>query len=219
MQKKGAIAVPVHARAVLTPDNLALIDAVARTGSMAAAARELGLVPSALTYRVRQVEDALDVLLFDRSARQARITPAGAELLRSGEHLLRELDAVAQRVKRVATGWEPQLTIVADNLVSRGTLLELCQDFYELGAPTRLRLLPCEGTYFQCVDYSGLDPAIAALPEAAFCEWLTREVGVAAIPLSAFYSDGHNQQIARLCFAKKDETLHTALERLRRHLG
>ena len=140
MQKKGAIAVPVHARAVLTPDNLALIDAVARTGSMAAAARELGLVPSALTYRVRQVEDALDVLLFDRSARQARITPAGAELLRSGEHLLRELDAVAQRVKRVATGWEPQLTIVADNLVSRGTLLELCQDFYELGAPTRLRL-------------------------------------------------------------------------------
>ena len=86
-------------------------------------------------------------------------------------------------------------------------------------APTRLRLLPCEGTYFQCVDYSGLDPAIAALPEAAFCEWLTREVGVAAIPLSAFYSDGHNQQIARLCFAKKDETLHAALERLRRHLG
>ena len=95
MQKKRVIAVPIHARAVLTPDNLALIDAVARTGSMAAAARELGLVPSALTYRVRQVEDALDVLLFDRSARQARITPAGAELLRSGEHLLRELDAIA----------------------------------------------------------------------------------------------------------------------------
>ncbi|MGB4059619.1 MAG: LysR family transcriptional regulator, partial [Burkholderiaceae bacterium] len=79
------------ARAVLSPENLSLIDAVARNGSMAAAARELGLVPSALTYRVRQIEDALDVLVFDRSARQARITPAGAELLRSGEHLLREL--------------------------------------------------------------------------------------------------------------------------------
>ncbi len=128
------------ARAVLSPENLALIEAVNRTGSMAAAARELGLVPSALTYRVRQVEDALDVLLFDRSARQARITPAGAELLRSGEHLLQALDAVAQRVKRVATGWEPQFTVAADSLISRSTLFELCEAFYELGAPTHLRL-------------------------------------------------------------------------------
>ena len=166
--EKRVIAVPIHARAVLTPDNLALIDAVARTGSMAAAARELGLVPSALTYRVRQVEDALDVLLFDRSARQARITPAGAELLRSGEHLLRELDAVAQRVKRVATGWEPQLTIVADNLISRGTLLELCQDFYELGAPTRLRL--CEETLTRTLESlltGKSDLALAFRP----CRW------------------------------------------------
>lgn len=128
------------ARTVLSPENLSLIEAVARNGSMAAAARELGLVPSALTYRVRQIEDALDVLVFDRSARQARITPAGAELLRSGEHLLRELDAVAERVKRVATGWEPQFTVVADAIISRTTLFELCEAFYSLGAPTRLRI-------------------------------------------------------------------------------
>jgi len=76
-------------RAALSPENLHLIETVARTGSMAAAARELGLVPSALTYRVRQIEDALDVLIFDRSSRRARLTPAGAELLRAGEHLLR----------------------------------------------------------------------------------------------------------------------------------
>jgi DNA-binding transcriptional LysR family regulator len=131
---------PLSARAVLSPENLSLIGSVARNGSMAAAARELGLVPSALTYRVRQIEDALDVLLFDRSARQARITPAGAELLRSGEHLLRELDAVAQRVKRVATGWEPQFTVVADNIVSDTTLFELCEAFYALGAPTQLKV-------------------------------------------------------------------------------
>ena len=142
MRKTGSISGPpqTSVRSVLSPDNLALIEAVARAGSMAAAARELGLVPSALTYRVRQVEDALDVLLFDRSARQARITPAGAELLRSGEHLLYELDAVAERVKRVATGWEPQFTIVADNIIARTTLFELCEAFYALGAPTRLRL-------------------------------------------------------------------------------
>ena len=142
MQKTGASVGkhPMSARAVLSPENLALIDAVARTGSMAAAARELGLVPSALTYRVRQIEDALDVLVFDRSARQARITPAGAELLRSGEHLLHELDAVAERVKRVATGWEPQFTVVADALISRTTLFELCESFYALGVPTRLKI-------------------------------------------------------------------------------
>jgi molybdate transport repressor ModE-like protein len=93
-------------REVLTPDALSLLQTVARAGSFAAAARELGLVPSAVTYRVRQVEDALDALLFDRASRQARLTEAGAELLREGERLLGEVDAVANRVRRVATGWE-----------------------------------------------------------------------------------------------------------------
>ena len=94
------------------------------------------------------------------------------------------------------------------------------RDLFRTGlADTALRLLPCEGTYFQCVSYAGLAPAIAALPEVAFCEWLTREVGVAAIPLSAFYPDGRDQQIARLCFAKRDETLARALARLRERLA
>jgi methionine transaminase len=78
-------------------------------------------------------------------------------------------------------------------------------------ASTRLRLLPCQGTYFQCVDYS----AASELGDDAFCRWLTTEIGVAAIPLSAFYADGFDQKIVRFCFAKKDETLDVALERLR----
>ena len=102
------------ARDALTPDALAMLQTIADTGSFAAAARALNLVPSALTYRVRQIEDALDVLLFDRSSRQARMTEAGAELLREGGRLLQDIDAVANRVKRVATGWEPQLTVAAD---------------------------------------------------------------------------------------------------------
>ncbi len=77
-------------------------------------------------------------------------------------------------------------------------------------ASTRLRLLPCEGTYFQTVDYR----ALSDLPEAAFCEWLTTEVGVAAIPISAFYGAPTEQGLARLCFAKRDETLDLALQRL-----
>lgn len=128
------------ARDVLTPDALALLQTIAQTGSFAAAARSLGVVPSALTYRVRQMEDALDVLLYDRSSRQARLTEAGAELLREGARLLEEIDAVANRVKRVATGWEPQLTIAVDSIISKATVMELCATFFTLNPPTRIKL-------------------------------------------------------------------------------
>jgi len=87
------------------------------------------------------------------------------------------------------------------------------RDLFRAGlAQTRLKLLPCEGTYFQCVETS----AINDLSEAEFCKWLTAEVGVAAIPLSAFYGNGFDQQVVRFCFAKKTETLELALAALRR---
>jgi methionine aminotransferase len=87
------------------------------------------------------------------------------------------------------------------------------RDLFRAGlASTRLRLLPSEGSYFQCVDYS----AISERSEEDFCRWLTTEIGVAAIPLSAFYEDGRNQRLARFCFAKRDDTLNSALQRLAR---
>ena len=129
------------ARDVLTPDALSMLQTIATTGSFAAAARAMGVVPSALTYRVRQIEDALDVLLYDRSSRQARLTEAGAELLREGSRLLSEIDAVANRVKRVATGWEPQLTVAVDSIISKATVMELCESFFALNPPTRIKLL------------------------------------------------------------------------------
>ena len=128
------------ARDVLTPDALAMLQTVVDAGSFAAAARRLDLVPSALSYRVRQIEDALDVLLFDRSARQARLTEAGAELLREAAWLLSEIDAVANRVKRVATGWEPMLTIAIDSVIARDPMLDLATAFFALDPPTRLKL-------------------------------------------------------------------------------
>lgn len=128
------------ARAVLTPDALAILETIAKTGSFAAAARASHMVPSALTYRVRQIEDALDVLLFDRSSRQARLTEAGQELLREGARLLADIDAVANRIKRVATGWEPQFTIAVDSIIVRATVMELCQSFFALKPPTSLKL-------------------------------------------------------------------------------
>lgn len=122
-------------RNLLTPDALTMMDVIARTGSFAAAAREMGKVPSALTYSVRQLEDALDVLLFDRRSGQAKLTAAGIELLHEGRRLLEQLDAVANRVKRVATGWETQLTVAIDDALSRLTVFELCEDFYALRPP------------------------------------------------------------------------------------
>lgn len=125
---------------ILTPDAFRLLHAIAQAGSFAGAARTLGLVPSALTYRVRQIEEALDVLLFDRSRRQARPTPAGVELLAQGERLRQEVDALVRRVQRVATGWEPEFTMAVDGVVAQSVLLDLCCDFYALNPPTRLRL-------------------------------------------------------------------------------
>ena len=127
-------------RDVLTPAALAMLQQIAESGSFAAAARAGNMVPSALTYRVRQIEDALDVLLFDRSSRHARLTEAGAELLRVGAVLLAEIDAVAHRVKRVATGWEPQFTIAVESIIDRATVMDLCTKFFSLNPPTRLKL-------------------------------------------------------------------------------
>jgi methionine transaminase len=91
------------------------------------------------------------------------------------------------------------------------------RDLFRQGlAQTRFRLLPSEGSYFQCVDISDLAVPERALPEAEFCQWLTSEVGVAAIPLSAFYGNGFDQKVIRFCFAKKDDTLSAALQRLAR---
>ncbi len=77
---------------------------------------------------------------------------------------------------------------------------------------SRLKLLPSAGSYFQCVDIS----QVSDLGDVEFCQWLTREIGVAAIPLSPFYGDGFDQRVVRFCFAKRDETLREAVQRLRR---
>ena len=94
--------------------------------------------------------------------------------------------------------------IYGGGVVGRVLALQLAQ--------TRLRALPSQGSYFQLVDYS----RVSDLTETEFCQWLTREIGVAAIPLSVFYDAGYEQKLARLCFAKQDATLLTALERLRK---
>jgi len=85
------------------------------------------------------------------------------------------------------------------------------RDLFRAGlSGSRFELLPADGTYFQCVRYG----AISDLPEAEFAKWLTRDIKVAAIPVSAFYGQPRESGVVRFCFAKRDETLELALERL-----
>ena len=140
----------------ITLDAIETLDAIDRRGSFAAAAEELGRVPSALTYSVRKLEDDLDVLLFDRSGHRARLTPEGRALLDEGRLLLGAARDLEQRVRQLARGWPVELTIALDGLIPVEALLPLIERFAaeqraviaaENGAaarapcPTRIRVL------------------------------------------------------------------------------
>jgi DNA-binding transcriptional LysR family regulator len=125
----------------LTLEALAVLDAIDRRGSFAQAADELHRVPSALTYTVQKLEDDLGVKVFDRSGHRAKLTPAGLELLKEGRHLLRIAADLESRVKRVATGWETELVIAVDAIVSIAALYPIVARFYRNDCGTRLRLL------------------------------------------------------------------------------
>jgi len=84
--------------------------------------------------------------------------------------------------------------------------------FRDALAGSGFELLPSKGTYFQCARFAH----IRECPDTEFVDWLTREVGVAAIPVSAFYGKGGPTDIIRFCFAKRASTLETACEKLRR---
>jgi methionine aminotransferase len=89
------------------------------------------------------------------------------------------------------------------------------RDYFQTGLQaTGFKLLPAPATYFQCVNYTDLDIPQSKLSEAEFCAWLTSEIGVAAIPVSAFYAAPVESGVIRFCFAKKEQTLSNALTRL-----
>jgi len=156
----------------LSLDSLAVLDAIARKGSFAAAADELHRVPSAITYQVAKLEQDLDAALFDRSGHRARLTAAGRELLAEGRVLLRAAGELELRIKRIASGWEPELRIALDTIVPFAALLPLVDRFDrhcgELGvARTRLRLSNevLGGTWEALVD-GRADVAIGAPGDA-----------------------------------------------------
>ncbi len=125
----------------LSLEALQVLDAIDRRGSFAAAAEELDRVPSAITYSVQQLEEGLDVLLFDRRGHRAKLTEAGRELLNEGRHLLRAAADLECRVRQVAKGWESELRIAVDTMIGLDKLFGLVGEFYDQNPGTRLRLL------------------------------------------------------------------------------
>lgn len=123
-----------------TLEQLRALDAIVRTGSFAAAAAELHKVPSAVSYNVRGLEDALGVEIFDRSRRKAVLTPAGRRLLESTRELLdgaRALDAVAAQLR---DDWEPELHVVIDGALPMSPLTRCLRRFADPSIPTSLRV-------------------------------------------------------------------------------
>lgn len=125
----------------LSLDSLAVLDAIERHGSFAAAAEALHRVPSAVTYAVQKLEEDLDVAIFDRSGHRAALTEAGRELLREGRHLLHAAQELEGRVKRVATGFEVELRVAVDDIIPMDRLFPLLNEFYRTNCGTRLKLL------------------------------------------------------------------------------
>ncbi len=100
----------------LTLEALRVMDAIDRRGSFAAAADELGRVPSALSYTMQKLEEELDVVLFDRSGHRTKFTNVGRMLLERGRVLLEAADKLTTDAEALARGWETHLTIVTEAL-------------------------------------------------------------------------------------------------------
>lgn len=129
----------------LSLEALQVLDAIERKGSFAAAAAELNRVPSAVTYTIQQLEQDLDVLLFDRRGHRAVMTATGRELLREGRQLLIAAGDLEDRIQQLARGWETELRIAVDTLVGTERLLPLVDAFYREhqaeGVSTRIKIM------------------------------------------------------------------------------
>lgn len=138
----------------LSLDALQILDAIDRRGSFAAAGKALHKVPSTISYTVAKLEDDLGVQLFDRIGPRAEMTLAGRALLDEGRHLLRAARELELRVRRVASGWEAELTLAVDSMFPTWLLGPDIHAFREVAAQTRLRLIgeALSGTWEALLD-------------------------------------------------------------------
>lgn len=124
----------------LSLDALQILDAIDRRGSFSAAGIELHRVPSTISYTVAKLEQDLGVQVFERLGPKVKLTRAGAELLKEGRYLLKAAEDLEHRVRRVASGWETELTVGLDSVFSPAALVDDIAAFYRVADRTRLRI-------------------------------------------------------------------------------
>lgn len=124
----------------ITLESLEILDAIARHGSFARAAEELGRVPSAITYAVRKLEDDLDTLIFDRSGYRAELTASGKVLLEQGRALLQQADQLQSQIAQTARGWELELTVVLDAILPWSWLQPHVAAYFADACSAKLRI-------------------------------------------------------------------------------
>lgn len=135
-------------------DGLLILDAIDRLGSFASAGNELHKVPSTISYSVAKLEQDLGVKLYERLGPKAELTKAGVELLIEGRYLLKAAEDLEHRVRRVASGWETELTICMDSIFSPRFLIRDIQEFYKVANKTRLKVIQesLSGTWEALLD-------------------------------------------------------------------
>lgn len=138
----------------LSLDALEILDAIDRRGSFSAAGKELFRVPSTISYTVAKLEEDLGVRLFERAGPKIALTAAGRELLKEGRHLLRAAGNLECRVRRVASGWETEITIGMDLILSPRALQNDIREFLNIAEQTRLKVVTeaLSGTWEALLD-------------------------------------------------------------------
>lgn len=122
-------------------DALQILDAIDRRGSFSKAGQELHRVPSTISYTVGKLEDDLGVQVFERNGPRVQLTPAGRELLKEGRYLLKAAQDLEHRVRRVASGWETEITIGIETMFSPRALMGDIRAFYDIAQGTRLKVV------------------------------------------------------------------------------
>lgn len=165
---------------MLSPEDLALLEAIRVAGSLSRAAAQVGKAPSTVSHAARQLEARYDALLFDRRGYRLRLTPAGALLAQEAQRIGDDVARLTRRVKQVASGWEDRLWIVTDEVLEFDTLLPLIRDFDALQSGVPLRIThETLGGVWEALQDGRADLVVGATnepPAIAKLQW--RELGV-----------------------------------------
>lgn len=125
---------------LITLDALQTLDAIERRQSFAAAAQELHRVPSAVSYTISKLEEELGMPLFDRSRRKAELTPVGRLVLEEGRKILKASAELAALARQAADGWETELRICIDTILTCEPVYALIEAFQRIQPKTEIRL-------------------------------------------------------------------------------